>query len=383
MVTQGDANSVIFNQFIYADGFAKLLSVLEQQLKVLPSTTRAAAAHAPHLRPILDVLAMLLRVYENTDRRGAVQELVCVILHKYRDVSFVPGDDVEGMLGDAVTVLELLLECSGKLSFDTSTNEYTTTVLLSNQNISEMRNLLSGILGNDEFCVSMRTMLGKMEVSLPTAGKICRLLRCLLFFHECCRDPSSSSSSSSSSPSSSTSTSNRNAVIDGLFPNDPALLRSHMMRLLSKEADEAVLNTSALGRMCSILRILSQLSPVLQCPSSPQGGPASPLGGGPASPSPYGNSSSSHDSALSRCVMSLKHWTAAGLLAAHGNPSMDYSDALSTVKALLLIFINDASQIVGNPDPTLWPASSTALCALKDSVRLLVIIVYCRSNDNP
>jgi hypothetical protein len=81
--------------------------------------------------------------------------------------------------------------------------------------------------------------------------------------------------------------------------------------------------------------------------------------------------------------MSLKHWTAAGLLAAHGNPSMDYSDALSTVKALLLIFINDASQIVGNPDPTLWPASSTALCALKDSVRLLVIIVYCRSNDNP
>ena len=116
---------------------------------------------------------------------------------------------------------------------------------------------------------------------------------------------------------------------------------------------------------------------------SPQGGPASPFGGGPASPSPYDNSSSSHDSALSRCVMSLKHWTAAGLLAAHGNPSMDYSDALSEVKALLLIFINDASQIVGNPDPTLWPASSTALCALKDSVRLLVIIVYCCSNNNP
>ena len=41
LITRGKANSVIFNQFIYADGFAKLLSVLKQQLKVLPLPTRA------------------------------------------------------------------------------------------------------------------------------------------------------------------------------------------------------------------------------------------------------------------------------------------------------------------------------------------------------
>ncbi len=62
LITRGKANSVIFNQFIYADSFAKLLSVLKkQQLKVLPLPTRAD--YAPYLRrPMLEVLSMLLRV---------------------------------------------------------------------------------------------------------------------------------------------------------------------------------------------------------------------------------------------------------------------------------------------------------------------------------
>lgn len=351
LTTRGEANSAIFNKFIYADGFAKLLSVLEQQLKVLPLSTRAD--YAPHLRPMIDVLSMLLRVYESTDRRVAVAELACVILHTYRDVSFLPGDAVEGVLGDAATVLELLLECCGKLSFDTATNEYTTTVSLTEERISEMKTLLSGMLRNDKFCVSVRTAIGLADVSLPTAGKICRLLRCLLFFHERCRDPSSSG----------------NAVVDSLFPTDPAMLLANMMRLLSKEADEAALNATALGRMCSIMNILSQLSPVSSC-LPPHGGPASPGGGGGSNP--HGNTIASYDSALSRCVLSLKQWAA-------GLPAAD-SVALSAVKALLRTFIDDASKVVGHPDPaqqTPWPATSIALCGLKDSVRLLVTTISC------
>lgn len=355
MITKGEANSVIFNKFIYADGFAKLLSVLEQQLDVLPSSTRAD--YAPHLRPMLEVLSMLLRVYESTDRGVAVAELACVILHKYRDVSFFPGDAAEGVLGDAATVLELLLECCGKLSFDTATNEYNTTVSLTDERILEMKALLSGMLGNNKFCVSMRTTMELTDVSLPTAGKICRLLRGLLFFHECCRDPSSSG----------------NAVFDSIFPTDPAMLLANMMRLLSKEAEEAALNPTALGRMCSTMKILSQLSPVSSF-LPPHGGPASP-GGGVGS-NLQGNNIVGYDSALSRCVLSLKHWVA-------GLPAAD-SVALSDVKALLLTFIDDASKMVGNPDPaqqTPWPATSIALCGLKDSVRLLVAIISCRIHN--
>ena len=284
-------------------------------------------------------------------------ELACVILHKYRDVSFLPGDAVEGVLRDAATDLELLLDCCGQLSFDTATNEYTTTVSLTDERISEMKTLLSGMLRNDKFCVSMRTTIGLTDVSLPTAGKICRLLRCLLFFHECCRDPSSG-----------------NAVVDSIFPTDPVMLLANMMRLLSKEADEAAINPTALGRMCSIMKILSQLSPVSSC-LPPHGGPASPGGGGGSNL--HGNTIVSYDSALFRCVLSLKHWAA-------GLPAAD-SVALSDVKALLLTFIDDASKMVGNPDPaqqTPWPATSNALCGLKDSVRLLVTIISC-SIHNP
>ena len=161
---------------------------------------------------------------------------------------------MEGVLRDAATDLELLLDCCGQLSFDTATNEYTTTVSLTDEKISEMKTLLSGMLSNDKFCVSMRTTIGLTDVSLATAGKICRLLRCLLFFHECCRDPSSSG----------------NAVVESLFPIDPAMLLANIMRLLSKEADEVALNHTALGRMCSIMKILSQLFPVSQL--SPGGG---------------------------------------------------------------------------------------------------------------
>ena len=330
LTAQDKASGKIFEQFEIADGLGKLQSAIDKLLKTLRSDMKID--YAAHLRPMNRVLEMLASTCEKAGRRAAVRQVACAILKEYSDV--VPSahsEDVAQVVIHALCILEHLIVRCGRLTFSEVTHTYTGAP--SDEDIVQLRELLSDLLDDPVFCASIKKILGQPECSLGTAGQVCSLLRCLHHADLLCFDAAAGHQQNHSS-----------RVAEKLF-TAPDLGLPNLIRLLQREIQALPVNAlekevsaavAALQRMCSITDVLKSLRPWL-------------------------SASAEDDAALCGSLGALEQWLGGG----QGNLLAPVAEAQRLLRSLVA---GVDGMLLGEGDRDRWPLSiaalDTVLCAM-------------------
>ena len=274
LTTQGETSGVILDQYVNADVLGKLLDVLETQLEKLRAKqvrrVEHALEYAAHLRPISQVLVMLVKAYDRADSRPTTTRVACAVLKEYRSISSNSSsiasvdqqEDIAAIIYNMATILQVLVVHCGKLTYIAETHTYTLASSSHNKEagILALTELLDEFASDKEgFCLSMKGLIGQLKnCSLRTAGQVCALIRCLLQTRLLYAEPDAT-------------------VVDRLF-SSAGELRASVIRLLEREA-VALADTSssnnrhrggedlvveAIARMGTVIGILSLLR--LYCP---------------------------------------------------------------------------------------------------------------------
>ena len=357
LTSHDTASGKIFEQYKNSAGLVKLLSAIDQQLKILQPSDRLE--HAAHLLPMSRVLVMLVSVYEGIDHKKVAREVACAILSKYSDVPSAPSEAVAQILCNAVSTVELLVLRCSKLTFSAETNTYTASPC-SDEDIAELNGLLDGICNDAVFCSSVKKILGQIDCPLRVAGQVSSLLRCLLHADLLCFDAASTQSPGSrvvdriiilSPPSSS-------SAGQGLLPDLTRLLEREAALPLpaggSQERGPAIV--AALHRLCAVVGLLRALLPLLPRP--------------PANLTQQQQQQGSQDDVcVSRSLAALGQWLGRGGLGA-----ADLA-AAAEWKPLLRALLQDSAGLLDGGLGALWPQSSVALTFLLASIEPLRLML--------